>query len=134
MVSQNFGLNMLRDITELQFVANVVATIQNTIQIADVSNLPNALATVNSNIANAASSLNATNNTVTPTNSNLATHQNQLTIQTTGAGAPAIDALNSVRNICGVAPVEVLLYVDPFSPNEPMNNNSSYLLIILYQT
>ena len=72
MVSQNFRLNMLSDITELQLVASAVATVQNTIQIAYVSSLPNALATVNSNIANTASSLNTTNNTVTSINTNLA--------------------------------------------------------------
>ena len=73
MASQTFGLNMLSDITEIQFVANAVATVQNTIQIADVSNLPNALATVNSNIANTVSNLNTTNNTVATINNNLST-------------------------------------------------------------
>jgi len=123
MASQNFGLNMLSDITEIQFVANAVATVQNTIQIADVANLPNALTAVNSNIANTVSNLNTTNNTVATINNNLSTTQNKLTIQTAGAGAPVIDALNNVRNIFGVAPISVLLYFDPFNPTNSMNNN-----------
>ena len=51
MVSQRVGLNMLSDITEIQFVASAVAAAQSTIQIADDASLPSALATVNSNIA-----------------------------------------------------------------------------------
>ena len=124
MASQNFGLNMLSDITEIQFVAKAISTVQNTIQIADVANLPNALTAVNSNISNTLSNLNTTNNTVATINNNLSTKQDKLTIQTTGAGAPVIDALNNVRSIFGVAPVEVLLYFDPFNFSTPMNNSN----------
>ena len=83
----------------------------------------NALTAVNSNIANTVSNLNTTNNTVATINNNLSTKQNKLTIQTAGAGAPAIDALNNVRNIFGVSPISVLLYFDPFNPTNAMNNN-----------
>ena len=114
MARQKFWLNMLSDITEIQFVANAVATVQNTIQLADIANLPSALATISSNIANTASSINTTNNTVSTINNSLATPHNKLTIQTAGAGAPVIDALHGVRNIFGVAPIEVLLYFDLF--------------------
>ena len=123
MSSRTSGLSMIRDATEIQSIANAVATVQNVIQIADVANLPNALNAVNTNISNTVSNLNTANNTIATINNNLSTKQNKLTIQTAGAGAPVIDALNNVRNIFGVAPISVLIYFDPFSPTNSMNSN-----------